>query len=131
MPVLEHAMNGMEKFRIAQYGCIQMVALAYGLLSSGLVMKAATFFNPPAPPIFGVAKAYHDYGFFLSLVIIAWATFCAYRCSTFSKSMIGERSIVISGLILSGLFFLSSSYFFVWGLDALFYPTPSLISASR
>jgi uncharacterized membrane protein len=96
-----------EKFRIAQYGFIQMVALAYGLLGSGTIAKAAKHMvegGPPPSPVTRALTFYHDYGIFLSLIIIGWAVFCAYHSSTFSRRNIGEDTIVISGLILAAIF---------------------------
>jgi hypothetical protein len=115
----------MEKFRIAQYGVIQMVALAYGILSSGILTKAAKYVvdqGRTIPPTYKAAIFYHDYGIFLSLIIVVWAVFCAYHSSIFSKRNMNENTIVVSGLILSGFFFVSSTFLFLWGIVALFSP---------
>jgi hypothetical protein len=120
-------LRSMEKFRIAQYGFIQMVALAYGILSSGILNKAAKYVadqGQAVPPTYRAAIFYHDYGIFLSVIIIAWAIFCAYHSSIFSKQNMDENTIVVSGLVLSGLFFVSSTFMFLWGIVALFHPAP-------
>ena len=119
----------MEKFRIAQYGFIQMAALAYGILSSGIIVKAAKYFseNGGAVPLsFQAVGVYHDYGVFLSLIIIAWAVFCAYHSSLFSKRNFDESKIVASGLILSGIFFVLGTFMLLWGIAALFCPSVSV-----
>jgi hypothetical protein len=98
----------MEKFRIAQYGFIQMVALSYGILGSGLISKATKTMMgsgyPVSPWQFAITL-YHDYGVFLSLIIIGWASFCAYHSTIFSKRNMNEETIVASGLFLTALFF--------------------------
>jgi hypothetical protein len=102
----------MEKFHIAQYGFIQMVALAYGILGSSFIakgMKYVTSQGRPVPAKYEIVVLYHDYGIFLSLIIIAWAVFCAYHSTIFSKWNFGENVIVISGLALTALFFLSGT----------------------
>lgn len=122
-------LNGMEKFRIAQYGFIQMVALAYGILSSGLMMKAAKYCaenGGDMPPRYGIIATYHDYGVFLSIIIIVWAAFCAYHSTIFSRRNINEGTIVTSGLIISGVFFVLGTFMFVAGIDTIFSPIPLL-----
>jgi len=115
----------MEKFRIAQYGFIQMVALAYGILCSGIFNKAAKYFldqGRPLPATYEAAVFYHNYGIFLSVIIIVWAVYCAYHTSIFSKRNMDEGTIVVSGMILAGLFFVSSTVIFLMGIAALFSP---------
>jgi hypothetical protein len=115
----------MEKFRIAQYGMIQMVALAYGILSSGIIVKASKYIADQGltvPLSFKAVTIYHDYGVFLSIIILGWATFYAYHSSIFSKKNLDESNIVISGLIFSGAFFVLGTFLLLWGLTALFAP---------
>ena len=117
----------MEKFRIAQYGFIQMVALAYGILCTGILEKAAKVMiarGESLPTQYRVVMFYHDYGIFLSLIIMVWAVFCAYHSTIFSKWNIGENVIVISGLALTAIFLLSGTIFFLCGIVALFLPEP-------
>jgi hypothetical protein len=117
----------MEKFRIAQYGFIQMVALAYGILTAGAVVKiskqtwADTRTHLP-PPFFDSLAAYRDYGLLFSLVIIIWAAFCAYHSTTFSKLNINEDTIVASGIVLAGIFFVSGTAIMICGMTHLFPP---------
>ena len=121
MPDLAHGYE-VEKFRIAQYGFIQMVALAYGILGSSAVAKAAkhvqTGFTPSVS--FKAASIYHDYGIFLSLIIIGWAIFFAYHSTIFSKWNIDERAIVVSGLALAAAFFIIGTILIFMTLGALF-----------
>ncbi len=116
---------GMEKFRIAQYGLIQMVALAYGILCSGILAKAAKLMAAQGgslPLQYHVVLFYHDYGIFLSFIIVAWAAICAYNSTIFSSWNVDERKIVISGLLLTALFFFSGTALFLCGIVALFSP---------
>ena len=102
-----------------------MVALAYGILSSGILAKAAKYVvdqGRAVPPTYKAVIFYHNYGIFLSLIIIGWAVFCAYYSSIFSKRNMHENTIVVSGLILAGFFFVSSTFLFLWGIVALFLP---------
>jgi hypothetical protein len=117
----------MEKFRIAQYGFIQMVALAYGILGSGIIAKAAKHvaeggFTPS--PLSRAITVYHDYGIFLSLIIIGWAVFCAYHSTTFSKRNIGEGTIVASGLFLAAIFFILGTVLIFMTFAVAFLPLP-------
>lgn len=118
----------MEKFRIAQYGFIPMVALAYGLLGSGVIAKAGkTIGSPMSVSPDGIAITFfHDYGILLSLIIVCWAVFCAYHATIFSRLNVTERAIVVSGLILSALFFLLGSFMIVGSLIAAFSPSTSV-----
>jgi len=102
----------MEKFRIAQYGFIQMVALAYGILGSAFISKGMKYVvsqGGQVPARYEVVVLYHDYGIFLSILIIAWAAMCAYHSTIFSDWNFGEREIVLSGLALTILFFLAGT----------------------
>ena len=114
----------MEKFRIAQYGFIQMVALSYGILGAGTMVKISkqtwTMFPPPA--IFKTLAFYRDYGLLLAFIIIAWASFCAFHSSIFSKRNFDEDKIVGSGLLLSGIFFALGSYMLIGGIVNIFPP---------
>jgi hypothetical protein len=121
----------MEKFRIAQYGFIQMVALAYAILCTGILDKARRVLaergEMEAAPDFLKYKIiffYHDYGIFLSLIIVAWAVICAYHSSIFSNwnLEVDEQKIVISGLVLTAFFLLSGTALFLCGIVALFSP---------
>jgi hypothetical protein len=115
----------MEKFRIAQYGFIQMVALAYGLLGSSAVAKAARHIQPGFSPSASVkaAAAYHDYGIFLSLIIVGWTVFFAYHSTLFSRWNLDERAVVVSGLVLSAFFFIVGTILIFMTLGALFSTT--------
>jgi hypothetical protein len=105
---LAHAYEAMEKFRLAQYGFIQIVALAYGILGSSTAAKAG---QPvierglPSTPLARAVGLYHDYGIFLSLIILGWAIFCAYHSTPLSRRNIGEETIIASGLALALIFF--------------------------
>jgi len=114
----------MEKFRIAQYGFIQMVALAYGVLSAGATVKISKQFwtDVSPPPVFGMLSFYRDYGLWLSLIILGWAAFCAFHATIYSKRNIDENKIVASGLILSGIFFVLGTIALLGGIANMFPP---------
>jgi len=113
----------MEKFRIAQYGFIQMAALAYGILGSGFIAKGVKYIashGGSAPTSYQIVALYHDYGIFLSSIIIAWAVLCAYHSSIFSKRNVGEPLIVASGLALSAIFFVSGTIMIFMSFAGIF-----------
>jgi len=116
----------MEKFRIAQYGFIQMVALAYGILSAGAMIKIArqTWQEThwPMPHIYTVLSFFRDYGLALTLVIIGWAAFCAFHSTSLSRQNIGEYTIATSGLIVTGIFFAIGTYMLICGIANVFPP---------
>jgi len=121
----------MEKFRIAQYGFIQMVALAYAILCTGILDKARRVMEAQgqgyAPSFqYRFVFFYHDYGIFLSLIIIAWAVICAYHSSIVSSWNFDEKKIVISGLALTAFFLFTGTLLFICGIVALFSPSPSV-----
>jgi hypothetical protein len=116
----------MEKFRIAQYGFIQMVALAYGILSAGAMVKISKQTWQSAhwelPPVFRVLSFYRDYGLLLSVLIVGWASFCAFHSTTFSKRNFGEDKIAASGLIVTGIFFVLGTFMLIAGIANVFPP---------
>ena len=112
----------MERFRIAQYGFIQMVTLAFGILGAGTVLKLSNqaFANGrPHTLFFDIIALYRDYGLLLSLIIVGWTVFCAYHSIGSSRRNIDEGTIVGSGLLLSGIFFALGTFILFGGLGSL------------
>lgn len=119
----------MEKFRIAQYGFIQMVALSYGILGSGVVAKAGKTMLDHGMSVSATGTAitfFHDYGIFLSLIIVGWAVFCAFHSTIFSRINMTEGMIVTSGLLLAGLFFIIGTIMILSAFIAVFAPFNSV-----
>lgn len=139
-PFCSMLLLGMEKFRIAFYGIIQVVALSYGILATGVVIKGAKYVvshpdiysgSSPDLPLSSQHLAhaviyYHDHGIFLSLLIISWTAFCAYHAFWPSSWNITEKFIVTSGLAMSGFFFILGTFFLLWATIGLFIPYNSV-----
>jgi hypothetical protein len=103
---------GMEKFRIGLYGFAQTTAIAYGVLASGAVVKVSH--SPEelqANPFLNGGVIYRDYGFYLLLLVLAWAVISAYRSSEWAKNRIDEDDITGSGLGLTILYAILGTFF--------------------
>ena len=94
----------MEKFRIAMYGMTQVTAIVYGVLASGTVLKVS---HPwpnlvdPTPPSFNLGMFYRDHGYYLLILVVAWAVATSYMSSDWSQNRIDEGAITKSGLGLT------------------------------
>jgi hypothetical protein len=98
----------MEKFRIGLYGLAQVTAIAYGVLASAAIVKVSH--SPEeieefrAHPFLNGGVVYRDYGFYLLLLVVAWAIFSAYQSSDWAKNRIDESNITSTGLGLTILY---------------------------
>lgn len=97
-------LRSMEKLRIGFYGMTQVAAIVYGVLAAGAVVKA---FHPPPSPgdiepaIYNGGMFYRDYGFYLLLLVVAWAVYTAYFASSRGGNKVDEDAIMSSGLSLT------------------------------
>jgi hypothetical protein len=106
----------MEKFRIGLYGMAQVTAIAYGVLASGAIVKLS---HPPeelAESSFNMGALYRDYGFYLLLLVVAWAAISAYRSSDWAENRIDEDDITKSGLGLTILYAILGTFFAFLGI---------------
>ena|ERR1700761_1254425 len=102
----------MEKFRIGLYGFAQVTAIAYGVLASGAIVKVS---HSPEEiqnhPFLNGGVIYRDYGFYLLLLVLAWAIISAYQSSDWAKKRIDEDDITSSGLGLTILYAIFGTFF--------------------
>ncbi|MCE0483264.1 MAG: hypothetical protein LV479_03385 [Methylacidiphilales bacterium] len=114
----------MEKFQIAKYGLMQVVAVAYGMLASGAVIKLAKkiggFDDTSLPTGFHYAAFFRDYGFWLFLIILGWTALVAYLTSPFSLWFFEPEKLILSGLIFAILLAIIGTLIPFSGLVALF-----------
>jgi hypothetical protein len=101
----------MEKFRIAQYGLMQVAAIIYGVLSCAAVIrlcKPLTEMNV-TNVFYDKAMFYKNYGAILLLVPLAWSIFCAVRSEEQGDKQLSEIWIAASGWTLFILFVIIGS----------------------
>ena len=92
----------MEKFQIAKYGMMQVVALAYGILSCGTAVKICRPLvesGYPMPAIYWGARFDRVYGLCVFMLVVGWTAFAAYYSSSFPKRNIDERWLTGSGML--------------------------------
>jgi hypothetical protein len=119
-------LRNMEKFRIAQYGLIQVAAIIYGMLSCGAIVKAGKLtldVGRAVPDVYYFAFYFREYGLLSFMLVVAWTVYCAFKSSSLAHRPIDERHIVISGLVLSALFFIASTIFLIGVLVVTFPPS--------
>jgi intracellular septation protein A len=109
---------GMEKFRIGLYGFAQVTAIAYGVLATGATVKFNRYWIDQGydmPDGYYRAIFYRDHGYFLLLLVVAWAIATAWYSSQWAEWKIGERTISLSGVALAILFAVIGTYFAING----------------
>jgi ABC-type Fe3+-siderophore transport system permease subunit len=102
----------MEKFQIAKYAMMQVVALVYGMLVCGTGVKWArprAEAGIPMTDSYYVAMFVRDYGLWFFVIIFAWTFLAGYYSSTLSRRYVSPLTLAISGIIISLLFAFSCS----------------------
>ena len=113
----------MEKFQIAKYGMMQVVALVYGVLASGTAVKLSQpilEMGYPMPTAYWGALCYRHYGMLLFIPIMVWVLTAGYYSSSIPEQTVDERWLIGSGMfLLIILFLLGTILAFVTGAFAL------------
>jgi hypothetical protein len=100
----------MEKFQIAKYALMQVVALVYGMLVCGTGVKWA---RPKVEEGFPMSDPYYmamfvrDYGLWFFVIIFAWTLLAGYYSSTLTTREVSPLGLAISGIMIALLFCVS------------------------